>query len=380
MLAPGGRAAWLLLLLWQMQCGAPDHEGGKYALVSGEASDGLVFVQARAGGSEVLRARLADAALRTVTHTPKREEMWPVWSEAAGLLVIETRRAGLGGGHRLVVLDPASGRERPLTSSRASHEAWATWAPAGNRVAFSFSLRLGELRMAGLATATASAGTRHVLSWTPFAERFLRPAWAASGDHLVVQRHRPGTPFTDLWVLPLEGSPRSLVVDAQWHDVKPRYTRDGAWVVFTRRPSVEGPGDVVRVRPDGSDLEVIASLPDSDDHTATPSPARDEIAFVSDRDGSADVFLADLDGGSVRNLTRSPDVDETTPHWAPDGERLAVAATPRNAASPSPARHSTRNEALRASFEGARIAVIDREGRHLFEVPGYSPDWMPPWR
>ena len=92
------------------------------------------------------------------------------------------------------------------------------------------------------------------------------------------------------------------------------------------------------------------------------------------------VLLADLDGGSVRNLTRSPDVDETAPHWAPDGERLAVAATPRNAASASSAHHSTRDEALRASFEGARIAVIDREGRHLFQVPGYSPDWMPPWR
>ncbi len=380
--APVTRAAWLLLSLWHVQCGAPsDSDGAGRAALWGEASGGLVFVQARGAGSDLLRARLADGALRAVTHTPEREELWPVWSDAAGLLVFETRRAGPSSGHRLVVWDPDTDQQRPLTASPASHESWASWAPAGDVVAFSFSVRLGDLRLAGLATATASTGTRRVLKWTPLADRFLRAAWAPSGDHLVVQRRRSGTPLTDLWLLPREGPARPLVVDERWHDVKARYTHDGAWIVFTRRPSRDGPGDVVRVHPDGSDLGLLASRPDSDDHTATPSPRRNEIAFVSDRDGSADIFLADLDGGGVRNLTRSPDVDETAPHWAPDGERIAVAATPPDAGShSSTAPGSTRDDPPRASFEGARIVVIDREGRTLFQVPGYSPDWMPPWR
>ena len=28
----------------------------------------------------------------------------------------------------------------------------------------------------------------------------------------------------------------------------------------------------------------------------------------------------------------------------------------------------------------ARVVVLDREGRALFEAPGMMPDWMPAWR
>ena len=38
--------------------------------------------------------------------------------------------------------------------------------------------------------------------------------------------------------------------------------------------------------------------------SARPSPVRDEIAFVSDRDGSSDVFLADLGAFRPEDLHR----------------------------------------------------------------------------
>jgi Tol biopolymer transport system component len=379
-IGPGARAVSLLLSLWLVQCGAPVDDGGvEHASVRGGASEGLVFLQIRAGSAELLRARLADGAVREVTNTPEREEMWPYWSDTAGLVVIETRRGAPSNGHQLVVWDPDTDLERSLVSSPASHETWASWAPAGDVVAFSFSVGLGGLRAAGLATATASTGVRRVLEWTALGDRFVRPAWVPSGKNIVVQRRRSGTPNTDLWVVAREAGPaRPLVIDERWHDMKASYSQDGAWIVFTRRPSQNGPGDIVRVRADGSQLGRIASLPDSDDHTAAPSPVRDEIAFVSDRDGSQDVFLADLDGGGVRNLTRSPDVDEIVPRWAPNGERIVVTAVP--AALGATAAGYTRDEEMRATREAARIFVIDRDGQILFQSPGYSPDWMPPWR
>jgi Tol biopolymer transport system component len=94
---------------------------------------------------------------------------------------------------------------------------------------------------------------------------------------------------------------------------------------------------------------------------------RDEVAFISNRDGSHDVFLVGLTDGVSRNLTRSPEIDEGVPIWSPDGERLVILRRPRTAPGSRP------------QVEENRLAVIDREGQVLFETQGMMADWMPAW-
>jgi Tol biopolymer transport system component len=51
---------------------------------------------------------------------------------------------------------------------------------------------------------------------------------------------------------------------------------------------------------------------------------------MSDRDGSPrrnDIFVMDADGSNVRNLTDSPDLDERSPDWSPDGTSLVFRVT-----------------------------------------------------
>lgn len=52
------------------------------------------------------------------------------------------------------------------------------------------------------------------------------------------------------------------------------------------------------------------------------SPDGEQIAFVSYRDGSRDVFTMDITGRSVMNLTRMAGSD-TSPVWSPDGQQIA---------------------------------------------------------
>ena len=50
--------------------------------------------------------------------------------------------------------------------------------------------------------------------------------------------------------------------------------------------------------------------------------AQARIAFTSDRDGNAEIYVMDDDGGNPRNLTNHPDTD-WNPSWSPDGKRIA---------------------------------------------------------
>jgi Tol biopolymer transport system component len=58
----------------------------------------------------------------------------------------------------------------------------------------------------------------------------------------------------------------------------------------------------------------------ANDKWAAWSPDGTWIAFVSDRDGSDDIFVMRADGTSVRSITRTPSLEESHPAWSPTGE------------------------------------------------------------
>jgi Tol biopolymer transport system component len=99
---------------------------------------------------------------------------------------------------------------------------------------------------------------------------------------------------------------------------------------------------------------------------------RDEIAFVSNRNGKSEIFLADLSGENARKLTLSSERSDLAPRWSPDGERLVVTSTPVGAGQP--------RLGDRAGLARTHIVVLNRAGDELFEAEGFMPDWMPPWR
>ena len=46
------------------------------------------------------------------------------------------------------------------------------------------------------------------------------------------------------------------------------------------------------------------------------------IAFTSSRDGNAEIYVMDADGGNQENLTNHPEHD-ADPDWSPDGAKIA---------------------------------------------------------
>ncbi len=338
------------------------------AAIDAAASGGLVYIAVIGGNKDVMRARISDGAVIPVTRTPDREERWPYWSSHAGKLAYQTCDSD---GRRcdLALWDPTGGPERLLTNTPARDERWPGWSPVDPSLVYVFRGR-GTPR-AGVALVDVETGETTLVAETGATDFFFRPNFSPDGRRLVAQRRRRTGPGTDLWILALDAPPRALTDAPEWDYFKGWFLRDGRHVVLCRRRGRNQPSNIAVVTDDGNGIRSLASTPSSDDHSPKPSPTRDEIALVSDREGSRDVFLADVNGTWVRNLTSTPERDEFTPRWSPDGELLVLTVFPAGQKGPA--------DRLKLSPAEGQLVVYDREGQVLLETPGVMPDWMPPW-
>ena len=59
---------------------------------------------------------------------------------------------------------------------------------------------------------------------------------------------------------------------------------------------------------------------------AAVSPDGKRVCFVGDFEGNNELYVMDVDGGNLRNLTRHPGSDQW-PAWSHDGKWIAFAST-----------------------------------------------------
>ena len=127
---------------------------------------------------------------------------------------------------------------------------------------------------------------------------------------------------TDIFIAAADGrNPRPLVPDPAL-DYDASFSGDGRWIVFTSHRS--GSADIYRVHPDGSQLERLTDDPAFDDQGAL-SPDGKSLAFVSSRSGQADIWILDLATRSLANVTNHP-AGDFRPTWSPDGQWIAFSS------------------------------------------------------
>jgi Tol biopolymer transport system component len=255
--------------------------------------------------------------------------------------------------------------ERPLPATEHRGEHWPAWAPDGPRLAYAFR---GGWPRAGIHVLDLARPSRTLVAQSGPLAIFFRPTWSPDGRRLVAQRRDSTGRGSQLWLLEPGREPRPLTDAPEFFHMKPFFTRDGSRILFSRGESSRGPYDVWSIASDGTDPRPLLNDPRASEHSSRPSPTRDEFSFVSDADGRARVYLAALDGSSVHVLSPAGR-SAFAPHWSDDGELLV--ATLSEEAKPQ--------WGDPASLSAARVAVLDRSGRVLFETPGFMPDWMPAW-
>lgn len=75
------------------------------------------------------------------------------------------------------------------------------------------------------------------------------------------------------------------------------------------------------MHPDGSGIRNVTNHPARDSDPCW-APDGERIAFLSDRDGSDQLYVLHLHGGDVTKLTNAPG-NKFMPAWSPDGQQIA---------------------------------------------------------
>lgn len=194
----------------------------------------------------------------------------PAWSPRGdGLLFI--RRSSIPG---LTAIDsvytanPDGSGEQELFTSIVPD---AGWSPDGDRIAFTACTSFGHGSCFGYDALTSrSDGSDGRLLARNAEDWELQVDWSPDGSKVAISG------FEDIWTVPADGT-------------------------GTATPLVSGPGTNV---------------------APSWSPDGRRLAFMSDRDGNFEVYVANADGSGPTRLTDNPLQDEN-PVWSPDGTKLA---------------------------------------------------------
>lgn len=136
-----------------------------------------------------------------------------------------------------------------------------------------------------------------------------------------------------IWIVGIDGTGLRRLTDPTGIAKEPVWSPDGTKVAFTG--SLGGPYGIWVMNADGTNPHLVPGTDELAVAYPTWSPDGTEIAFqgstadANNQPIAWDIFSVALGGGTVVDLTNTPDDSEVMPSWSPDGTTIAFANGPR---------------------------------------------------
>jgi Tol biopolymer transport system component len=291
----------------------------------------IAFASDRSGSYDVWLLTLATGAVTQLTTAPSNE-FQPSWRSGSSEIAFVSDRREHPGIYAIAV----TGAGERVVAASAGNVAGPAFAPDGSAVAFSVvagsrsRLMIGDPSTGSGSPRATSSGDRNIAD--PDEDIFpFRPQWISAtevlytADGKIKRRPAAGGParaieftadvsFTRPAFTPTRKNFNLAGPQPAHGIVHPVVSPDGAQVAFAAL------GDLWAMRVSGAPERLTRDA--SVDADPAWSPDGRSLAYSSDRGGSMNLWVRDLQSGADRQLTRGAGAAMQA-SWSPDGTRIA---------------------------------------------------------
>jgi Tol biopolymer transport system component len=277
----------------------------------------LAFQMTDGAGANLVVRALESAENRVLAKSLPGGTARTAWSKDSRFL--SYTRGGLFAPSNLFVIDMTTGRDRQVTNFTRGNEGITghAWLPDNRHLVVSYVPFQRQLPAADIGILDIEDGSIARMT-TTVQHGLITPSVSADGSRLIVTSQEFAR---EVWRIPASAgeTPQRLAGprgDPMWIFL----TRGGRTLLYNGTASgsrnlwigpLESPVDARQVTFVPGDAIAHSSL----------SPDGSQVAFVSTATGNSDVWVQNVDGTDLRQLTNDPAAD-SWPVWSPDGKSL----------------------------------------------------------
>jgi Tol biopolymer transport system component len=247
----------------------------------------------------------------------------PDWSPDGKQIAFESTRDGKSA---IYVMQADGTNLRKLTNAEA-HDEEPRWSPDGKRIIF-ISQRDKHLQLY-----TMNADGSDQRRFTNGDDIDYQPVFSPKGDRVAfISRHEQPSVVHAIYTIGADGANRTLLSDQSANDTDPRWSPDGKKILFVRtaivkkyyrdlsaedKTAMKSSKEIFIMNRDGSG---VRNLTNSQGRDCCAHWSRDgkTIYFLSERDGSPQIYAMKADGTNARKIADGSVV--TDPDISPNGK------------------------------------------------------------